>query len=310
MNKRFFMTTSFIVLLSAFILWPAVLCAADFTMDVPRKTQEHSQWCWAGSSQAVLAYYLTDVAQCTIANYAWNRSDCCGNSDWNWTDTCNHANCIYGTCGSNSDANRSLSGILSYWGVSNGPGIAAYLSWSDAVTELDAYRPFVIRFGWRSHTSPCDFTGGGHFLVAYGYDADGQYLDYMNPLRDQDGGGYTKSLYTWIVSASCDHDWTHTLKINQAPTAASCPENPVKISGTSNFYTTILDGYNAASEGQSVLIKALTFNESPILQHGTSVAVLLKGGYGCDFSINTASSTIHGLTIKGGTVTVENIIIK
>ena len=33
--------------------------------------QELSQWCWAGTSQAILSYYGTTVSQCTIANYAY-----------------------------------------------------------------------------------------------------------------------------------------------------------------------------------------------------------------------------------------------
>jgi PKD repeat protein len=57
-----------------------------------------------------------------------------------------------------------------------------------------------MRFGWT--------TGGGHFLVGYGYDQNGAYLDYMDPWP---GRGDTKSLYSWVVHAS-DHDWTHTLQ--------------------------------------------------------------------------------------------------
>ena len=272
---------------------------------MPQKTQEHSNWCWAGSSQSVLAYYLTTVAQCDIANYAWGRSDCCGNTDYNWSNTdCNHANYMWGPTSENGTPGGSLQGILEHWGVGNEP-IYQPVSWDTAISEINAYRPFVIRFGWKD--AGCMLTGGGHFMVVYGYDSNGQYLDYMDPRPSH---GYTKSLYSWVVT-SCDHDWTATLQITTTPTAASCPENPVRIGSTSNFYPTILDGYNAASSGQSVLIKALTFNEDPILQHDTSVAVVLKGGYGCDFSLNPASSTIHGsLTIKGGKVTVENIIIK
>ena len=48
--------------------------------------------------------------------------------------------------------------------------------------------------------------------MGYGYDESG-HLDYMDPWP---GHGYTRSLYSWVVSAS-NHDWTHTLQITTNP---------------------------------------------------------------------------------------------
>ena len=169
------------------------LMYSDVTLSVPELFQEYSNWCWAGSSQAVLYYYNQYPSQCEIANYAWNTTRCCSGSD-NFYDKvkgCNKANWLYGNDG-------SIQGILANWDV-NSDGTDEPMTWSASVQELDNDNPFVMRFGWAS--------GGGHFLVTYGYITNGSYLKYMDPWP---GEGYTTSLYSWVLSAS-DHDWTHTL---------------------------------------------------------------------------------------------------
>ena len=171
----------------------APICTADVTVEVPEKSQEHSLWCWAGTSQAVLEYYGAVVSQCDIANWAWSREDCCGNSDFNWDHACNQRNSMSGAGG-------SLQAILANWGV-NSNSLSTYLAKTVIVSEIDAGRPFVMRFGWTA--------GGGHALGGYGYDQGADFIDYMDPWP---GNGYTKSLYDWVVSSS-DHSWTDTLQI-------------------------------------------------------------------------------------------------
>jgi hypothetical protein len=269
------------------------LASADSVLYIPERIQEHSQWCWAGSSQAVLEHYGTRVEQCVIANYAWGRSDCCGNTDFDWANTdCNYWNYMWGDS-ANGTPNGGLQGILTHWGV-NSTVVGTYLSKSVSVAEIDAGRPFVFRFGW--------YYGGGHFLVGYGYDQSGDYLDYMDPWL---GNGYTKSLYSWVVHAEYDHDWTHTLQITTNPVPA-CPENPVMI-GTTN-YPSIYEAYSSATSGQSIKSKAMIFTET--LNLASAINVTLKGGYNCAYSSNTGFTTIASLTINGGKVTVENIKIK
>lgn len=179
------------------------ICTADTTLNVPNTPQEHSNWCWAASSKAVLDYYGNVQTQCAIANWAWSRTDCCGNSTFDWNNTCNSTNNMYGSSG-------SLQNILSHWGVSS-TALSTYLSQNTVVSEINGCRPFVIRFGWTS--------GGGHFLVGRGYDQSGAYVDYMDPIP---GNGYTKSTYAYTVSAS-DHNWTHTLQITTIHACTSCP---------------------------------------------------------------------------------------
>lgn len=97
-----------------------------------------------------------------------------------------------------ADKSGSLRAILEHWGV-NSDIVYAHLDQTTAISELDAGRPFVMRFGWTS--------GGGHFLNGRGI--SGNNLYYMDPWP---GNGYTISSYDWVVSAS-DHSWTHTLQI-------------------------------------------------------------------------------------------------
>jgi hypothetical protein len=177
--------------------------AADVLLDVPEKAQEHNQWCWAGASQSTLEYYKTTVTQCDIANWAFGRGDCCGNATFNWSHICNYWNNILGDSAYGKPGG-SVHGIMTHWSI-DANTIWNALSQASAVAEIDAEHPFILRFGWTG--------GGGHFLVGYGYDQAGLYLDYMDPWP---GNGYTKSLYSWTVSAS-DHSWTHTLTTKGPP---------------------------------------------------------------------------------------------
>ena len=199
MKLRRFGTYGYFSLVVGFIIARVAIGTvnADTTLAVPERYQEHSQWCWVGTSKAILDYYKKTVSQGTIANWAWVRSDCANNTDFYWSHPCNQPNDLYGTPG-------SVQGILSNWGVNSNARTYA-LTQPTCVAEINNGRPFVMRFGWTS--------GGGHIMAGYGYDQNGLYLDYMDPWP---GNGYTKSLYTWVVSAS-DHKWTHSLQVTTAP---------------------------------------------------------------------------------------------
>jgi len=78
------------------------------TLNVPLVTQEHSQWCWAGSSKAVLNYYSRTPSQCQIVNWAFGINYACGSSIFDWNSYANRPNNMYGTSG-------SVQNILSAW---------------------------------------------------------------------------------------------------------------------------------------------------------------------------------------------------
>ncbi len=164
------------------------------SLNVPKKTQDHSNWCWAGASQSVLYFFGPSPSQCEIANFSWNRSDCCSSHQFWWNHICNSGNYLYGHNGSCKD-------VLSNWGVSS-RGSGKALSWNDVKSKIDGGLPFIMGWYWTG--------GGGHALVGYGYSTSGStnYMSYMDPWP---GEGFTTSTYSYVVSAS-DHRWGQTLK--------------------------------------------------------------------------------------------------
>ena len=166
--------------------------ASPTVLDVPTVIQEQDQWCWAAVSASVIRAAGTTVQQCTIAEYTRTHAtwhdfgsvDCCDDP----TQGCNYWNYNWGTAGSIQD-------ILQAWGISNS-GYSAALSLDAVENEIDAVRPFVIRWGWTG--------GGGHFLVGYGVESSTVY--YMDPWP---GEGAKIADYSWVVSGG-SHTWTHT----------------------------------------------------------------------------------------------------
>ncbi len=182
-------------------------------LNVPEVIQEQTQWCWAAVSKCILNYYGYSVSQCQIAEYTRQNAqwyyfgpvNCCTDP----TQGCNYWNYNYGTSGSIQD-------ILQHWGVQNN-GVAYALSTTEITQQLQAHRPFVIRWGWTS--------GGGHFIVGHGL--SGSTLYYMNPWP---GEGLKFSTYSWVVSNS-DHTWEHTnvLTTNPSAVAEQTPNNSIAI---------------------------------------------------------------------------------
>jgi hypothetical protein len=81
------------------------------------------------------------------------------------------------------------------------------------------------------------------------------------------------------------------------------PDNPVKT------YSTLHDAYAAAYEGYMIQAQATDLTETLTL--ADNKAVTLRGGYDSDFSLHLSMTNLIGsLTITGGTLTVENLIIE
>jgi hypothetical protein len=72
---------------------------------------------------------------------------------------------------------------------------------------------------------------------------------------------------------------------------------------------TIQGAYNAAVTGDTIEVQAGTYSESDNFNNNVSVALI--GGYNSSFSAISSNSVITGpVTVKNGTVTVQNIIIQ
>ncbi len=87
----------------------------------------------------------------------------------------------------------------------------------------------------------------------------------------------------------------------------ACADLPVRAGGV--YYPTLQEAYNAAFDFEVIEGHAVDFTEDLLFDR--NVAVTLAGGNNCEYTNNAASTTINGkLTIRGGTVTVENIVIR
>jgi hypothetical protein len=172
---------------AAWLLFSLIYAHAAWAMvvNVSQKYQEQDQWCWSACSQATLEYYGTIKTQTAIAQYGTN-----GANIWNW---------IYGS--SVNPTRNGIDLILYHFAGLATTHYETYLSQSVVATEINARRPFVIRWGWDS--------GGGHFLVGKGIDGD--YLYLMDPWY-----GPTINTYSWVRQGS-SHTWTHSLTLNTSP---------------------------------------------------------------------------------------------
>jgi predicted phage tail protein len=256
------------------------LLASTLILGVPVKIQEHSQWCWAGSSQAVLAYYGTPVDQCVIAGFASGRSDCCASFGfYDESHPCNYWNYMWGASAWGVP-NGSLQGILTHWGVTSevryGP-----LSQSTVMAELGAQRPFVMRFGWTG--------GGGHFLIGYGHEQDATYLDYMDPWP---GNGATRSLYTWVVAAS-DHQWTHTLQLTTTP-VFEMPGAPAGLTAGASASSITLS-WSAPSTGGTPTSYTIEAGSSPGL---SNLARFSTGGTGTSYAASGVANGLYYVRVR------------
>jgi hypothetical protein len=274
---------------------------SDAMLGFNQKAQEHSEWCWAGSSQSVLEYYGAILDQCTIANFASGKTTCCTPSGFSDHDgDLNYCNCPNNMWGSSAwgVSNGSSQGVLAHWGV-NSNVVYSYLSQTTVVNEINAGRPFLMRFGW--------YGGGGHALDGFGYDNDGQYLHYMDPWP---GHGYTLSLYSWVVSAYHDHDWTHTLQITtNLPACIYAFAYPWTGSGYRAGTSSIQAAYNESYSGDTIYARALGTIEN--VNFNRNISVGLYGGVSCDYSAFVGLTRISGsLTVSSGSVQIGYILIE
>jgi hypothetical protein len=169
-----------------------------------------------------------------------------------------------------------------------------------------------------------DFRAGGTYADVYAQrvDASGNTLWSANGVAITTSGSVDTEFWPMLRITSNDQSavitWSdvrsgvtdaniYAQKI-QSNGTLPCPDGPIKIQGTSNYYTSIQTAYNTA-DGQTVQIESIEFTEDLTLNSGKIVK--LRGGYyGCGFSTLNGSTTVHGkVTIKSGTVTMDNLII-
>jgi hypothetical protein len=116
------------------------------------------------------------------------------------------------------NATGSIQDILQHFGAINSTGQGSVLSSAAIVTEMNAGRPFVIRWAWTPIPN-----GGAHFLTPRGFiGSDNNGRMYINDPWDGD----RVMSYGAVVSAP-DHQWTHTLQI----TGRTMPSVNISVTG-------------------------------------------------------------------------------
>jgi hypothetical protein len=153
-----------------------------------------------------------------------------------------------------------------------------------------------------------DPAAGGHSIVVDGYrDAPSEQIH----LNLGWGGSYDG----WYVSNNIVTGSYHWTDVNYQAAVigihpnTSCDNLPVKIGGSFHYFTSIRNAYNGALNDDAVQVQALDFTED--LDLGGTISVTLQGGYDCNYSSNPGVTLIHGtLTISGGPVTIENVILQ
>ncbi|WP_169814781.1 papain-like cysteine protease family protein [Nocardia crassostreae] len=111
-----------------------------FTMEA----QTQSNWCWAATATSVSHYYwlFSHWTQCKVACNELSRTDCCGSP-------------VPSECNVPWYLDRALTR------TDNLDSFTGAITFDRIKQEIDAGRPIGARIEWG--------TGGGHFMVIYGY---------------------------------------------------------------------------------------------------------------------------------------------
>jgi hypothetical protein len=136
--------------------YPA-LSQTSVVLAVPLIGQQAASWCWAATSEMVLAYLGVTVQQCTMADIVHNQNNCC---PWQTTT----AACDQG---STPDAVLPLYDVQDTSTWVNGCVVSPALSFTQLQTQINNGSPL-----WTYWSTP-DVNGcaqGGHFTVESGYE--------------------------------------------------------------------------------------------------------------------------------------------
>jgi Peptidase_C39 like family len=170
------------------------------TLPFDHQFQEHSNWCWLAATTNLLAYHGKTTTQCELANWAFDRNDACGNTDFAWDHPANTAGYLYG-------APNAMDKMFQREGLSTTPYNSAFGA-ETLKSSIDGQRPVVAFWEW---------VGGGvaHMITVFGYvdDPGGLLLNYSDPYP---GEGKKLALYDWVRAGgdgALAHRWTLSLEV-------------------------------------------------------------------------------------------------
>ena len=153
-------------------------------LNVPQNYQEQNEWCWAASSQSVLAYFGVNLTQTQIAQYGTGGQN------------------IPNYVAASSATENGVNAILNHFDGIASTGYGGALAQDALARDFDLHgAPVVILWNWDG--------GGGHILVVHGLVNGTAYL--MDPWN-----GPTIASYDWVVRGGT-HTWYVSLELNSSP---------------------------------------------------------------------------------------------
>ncbi len=176
--------------------------AAQSALAVPMRSQETPMWCWAASGQMVMEFLGTTVTQCVQANNRFNRTDC----------PCNQ-------CGPNPQANPPC--VNGGWPEFDRYGFTFTRTTGTALTEAQLRRELAqgagcgrrpVAFSWRWNG------GGGHMMVATGYQVDdgALFVSISDPLPVCAGSTRILTYAAYVSGGGYTH-WDDFYEIRPTP---------------------------------------------------------------------------------------------
>ncbi|WP_258527598.1 papain-like cysteine protease family protein [Streptomyces sp. NBRC 110611] len=159
---------------------PATPTAGQKTVGIDMVKQVQNQWCW-------------DASGLTIAKFwgftGYDQNDFCRlAASGRWLD-----------CNNQPATLEDMANGLAKMGIASSGDSVRRPSFSQVAQQIDAGRPFGVRFGWHS--------GGGHMNVIYGYDGGSNMIAVGDPWP-------TTQTYTWWdydnYANNSRFEWTHS----------------------------------------------------------------------------------------------------
>jgi len=142
-----------------------------------------------------------------------------------------------------------------------------------------------------------------NFTISWGLAGIPQ--DYPAVLTDQSTGQQTD------MRSAGSYSFTYTgTRSFRIQVTEICSTLPVRITGASPvYYSSLQDAYNSAVSGDTIESNAETLTGN--LSINLNKSVTLTGGYNCDYSSLSGSTTLNGtLSVTNGSASIENIIIQ
>jgi PKD repeat protein len=128
-------------------------------------------------------------------------------------------------------------------------------------------------------------------------------------LQNPDHVYATSAGYPVSYSVSLTANGATTTKANYITLTSSCTSDPVKVGVTP--YLSISNAFNTVRSTNDV-IQVMAVGQTGTLDWNQNITVELRGGYDCNFTTNSLGFTTvtPSLTISGGTLTIENLIVQ